>query len=130
MSYEIRCLESHFRVSDPDQALAALKAENRHAALFDFEDVPAKINAAATLCEALEACGWDAEVDGDERIAALFYEGNLLTDFDDIERLFRVLARFVEAGSFLLICGEDNACFRYAFKNRGLRIQEVDAPTD
>jgi hypothetical protein len=130
MGYSIDCDESRFRVIKPQAALAALKAANRQQPLFDFEQIPAEIESATTLVEALQACCWDVELDEDERIAHLFYEGKILTNFDDLERLFGVLAPFVESGSFLILRGEDDAGWRYSFRNGQLRVEDFDPDAD
>ena len=75
MGYEISCLESRFRVAKPEAALAALKVANSKQPLFDFEEIPDEVASASTLRDALTACCWDVELDENEAIDRLFYEG-------------------------------------------------------
>jgi len=124
VGYEISCVDSTFRVLDPKAALAALKAANRAAPLFDYDEIEQDVEDAETLGDALAACCWDVEEDADGRIDKLFYEGKLLTDFDDLERLFHTLAPFVRPGCFLAIEGEDGASWRYQFARGRLKIRE------
>ena len=127
MSYDIRCTESDFVVLKPKSALAALKAANRRRPLFDYDDIPERIERAKTLGRALLECYWDVERDDEGRIERVFYEGNLLTDFDDLERFFGVLAPFVRSGSYVVIDGEDGLCFRYVFRKGKLRVMDEDS---
>jgi hypothetical protein len=123
MGYEITCRESSFKVLKPKSALAALKAAHRQAPFFeDFEEVPEGIDGATTLAAALAACDWDVERDADGKIDRLFYEGKLLTNFADVERLFQVLAPFVRTGSFLIVEGEDGDAWRFTFSKGRLRV--------
>lgn len=126
MGYSIDCRDSRFRISRPRAALAALQAANRDRPLFDFEALPAEVQAARTVVEALEACWWEVEADEKGHVSGLFYEGKLLTSLEDVERLFATLAPFVRAGSYLAIHGEDGARWRYVFKNRRLRVDVDD----
>ena len=127
MGYSIDCRDSRFRVSKPKAAIAALKAANRKRPLFDFEEIPAQVEAARTVTDALQACCWEVEPDENGDVGALFYEGKVLTSVDDVERLFAILAPFVRTGSYLVIHGEGGSHWRYVFKNGGLRVENVDA---
>jgi hypothetical protein len=124
VSSGISCRDSQFRVAKPEAALRVLKIANAKEPLFDFDEIPQQVAAASTLAEALTACGWDVEPDENEQIARLFYEGNLLTSFDDIERLFTILARYVDPSSYLVIEGDDELCLRYTFEGGRLQIDE------
>ena len=127
MGYEISCFESLVAILRPKSALAALKGANRQVSLFEgWDEVNDALEAAETLEAGLKACGWDAELDSDGRIEKLFYEGKLLTDIDDVERLFRIVAPFVRTGSFLMIEGEDGARWRFSFAKGGLRVSFDD----
>lgn len=127
MGYSIECHDSRFQISKPKAALAALKEANRRRALFSFEEIPVEIEAAKTVSDAIRACCWDIEEDENGNVAALFYEGKLLTTLGDVERLFGILAPFVKPGSYLVIQGEEGACYRYVFKKGKLRVEQEDA---
>jgi len=124
MGYEIYCTESDFRVPRPRAALEAVKEADRERPIFDCE-VTEEIQAATTLAEALEACWFEVELSSDDKIEKLFYEGKLLTELEDMARLFSVLAPYVKSGSFLdFHDGEGNA-WRYSFKKERMRITET-----
>ena len=123
MGYEIRCLDCDFRVARPRSALAALKRAQGQQSFFEGgEDFTVELSKSKTLAEALRVFWWDVEEDADGRIERVLYNGVMNTDFDDIERLFRVLAPFVRSGSYLEIEGEDGDEWRFQFRKGKLRV--------
>jgi hypothetical protein len=124
MGYEVTCIESLFRVAKPRSALAALKeAHERRPFWKESEEVQEDLARATTLRAALEACGWDVECAGG-RIEKLFYEGKLLTNFEEVERLFSVLPPYVRSGSFVHVEGEGGAKGELRFRGGKLRVHE------
>ena len=125
MGYEIHCTESDFRIPRPRAALEALREADRERPIFDWREVTEEIQAATTLAEALEACCFEVELSSDDKIEKLFYEGKLLTELEDMARLFTVLAPYVKTGSFLDFHDAEGNAWRYSFKKERMRMTET-----
>jgi len=124
MGNEISCTDSRFRLAEPEAALRALKRENRRRPLFDVDDIPEHVEHAETIVEAIEACLWDVECDGDGLVERLFYEGKYVTGDEDVDRFFAILAPYVESGSYLRIDGEDGESREYRFEDGEIELVE------
>lgn len=77
-----------------------------------------------TLKEALDAWRYTLTEDEDGNVTDITFEGQKL---GDDETLFRALAPYVEAGSYLEVSGEEGAHWRWAFD--GEKMVEQDAFT-
>ena len=129
MGYSMFQLGEHVRIRAERKAaaLAGLRAligqETIHVAAgdhFAFVDA-ARFAAARTLEDALFAWRWSPEWDDPDSpepdIVSLGFEGESAGD-DDL--LFRALAPYVEAGSWIAMAGEDGALWRWFFDGAGV----------
>jgi hypothetical protein len=70
-----------------------------------------------TLFHALEDWGWDADVDANGDIIDICFLGEKLGD--EI-KLFKALAPFVEADSYIEMQGEDGDLWRWVFDGKAM----------
>lgn len=101
--------ESNFRIKAErlPALLAALKSLEAGRWVSQSE-----INRATTVEEVLRAWRWVPDFDGNGDLVELWFRGEKSGDEDS---LFRVLAPYVEPGSFIEMRGEDDALWRFWF---------------
>ena len=130
MGYYMDQMESDFKIKKENfsAALVAIKAlaeqleekasggsfgPNRIERWFSWV-VTSEFVDAKTLVDAIKAWRWQAQLNSDGDISALYFEGEKLGD-DEV--LFDALAPFVEDGSYIQMSGEEDAMWRWVFKN-------------
>jgi hypothetical protein len=131
MGYCITLMDSNFRLkaSKKKEALAALKKMDPSVNGRGFWDgtkqwswVDQKhINQAKSLEEALSIWRYCPEVDQEDNIISVDFDGEKIGQEDE---MFKVIAPFVEDGSYIEMQGEDGAMWRWVFKNGEMRTIE------
>jgi len=137
MGYCIEMTEGNFHIPAAKfgDALAAVKAlilntDAMHGGSYEggerVERWYSWVNNAAvleseTLVDALDAWRWEAYCGDSEDISLIYFRGEKLGQ-DDI--LFRALAPYVTAGSYVAMRGEDGALWRWYFDGTNCIEQE------
>jgi hypothetical protein len=103
------------RAQDHDAALAKLKAEHIKDG-FSWTD--SGFSSMATLVKALEDLGWTPKLSGEGHINDLCFEGEKAGDED---RIFKTIAPYVSADSYLEMRGEDGDLWRWVFDGKTCR---------
>lgn len=117
MGYSMRQSGGGFfiRAQDHDAALAKLKAEHSKDG---FAWTDSGFGNMATLVKALEVLRWTPRLSGEGHINDLRFGGEKAGDED---RIFKTIAPYVSAGSFLEMTGEDGDLWRWVFDGKMCR---------
>lgn len=79
---------------------------------FSWVDID-EFRAAKTLVEALKAWRWIIEVDVDDNVIAILFDGEKL---GQDQLLFDAIAPWVQDGSYIEMSGEDGSMWRWVFE--------------
>jgi hypothetical protein len=74
------------------------------------------------LAEALEELRWSPDLDGDYNITGVQFSGEKL---GDDEAFFKLIAEFVESGSYIEMTGDEGTHWRWVFKDG--KCEEINA---
>jgi len=102
MSYSITLTDSVFQMT----------AENARKAKKTLKEEMPVYQHFNTFSEIMSELIWPVEMDEDENVVGIQFEGECLYEE---EKIFSLLAPFVEPGSFLQILGERGSMWRWVF---------------
>ena len=129
MGYCVSQENASFRISHQNvkKALAAIKALAGEETIKGgsgphFSWVDNDYRAAKSLEDALDCWRWGVQMDANENVIGISFNGEKL---GDDERLFRAIAPFVENKCFIQMRGEDGSMWRWVFEDGSMR--EVSA---
>lgn len=113
MGYCMSQNDSVFRIkaSDKTLALRAIKALMDEKKSFSWVDT-ATVKGCRNLVGAMKEWRWDLDEDENGHISGIAFAGEKAGD--DLT-LFKAIAPFVESGSYIEMCGEDGALWRWVF---------------
>jgi len=121
MGYQISSYNNPFTVLQEKQrgALQALKASLCGTGTYSWASDSA-LKASRTLGQALEELGWDPSYrsDEDDTIIQLRFSREKLGDEDT---WLKVIAPYVEAGSYIEVLGEERERWRWVFDGESMR---------
>lgn len=127
MGYCIQMRDANFFISkhDKEKALAAIKkladVVKEKGSKFDWVKTQDFINA-ENLTDAMRAWRWEVEENDKGDIHYIGFKGQNLGD-DEV--LFNAIAPYVIRGSFIEMTGDDNAIWRWKFKDN--KVEQLDA---
>jgi len=120
MGYYAKCSKSKIRITDESAALTALKEANAKKSLTDAEEFgrsetnSERLARASSFDDALGLLFWEVRRGPNGAIVGLAFDFT----FDELEHeaIFNALAPFIAGGSYLVIEGEDETCWRTTFE--------------
>lgn len=117
MGYEMKVCESYFRIKAENKtaALAAIMVLKRQVERGEFFVSAQEFMNAKDLCEAVHAWRWSMTTDESGDIIGIRFDKWKYAD-DDV--LFKILAPFVEPGSYIEMQGEDGYSWRWDFDGK------------
>jgi len=120
MGYYINQVDHNFIINNKDidnviNAIHSLnKNEDENQLAYGYSWVNMNFIKSNDIKEIFKCWRWHIDQDENGNIDSIYFEGQKLGD-DDV--LFRAIAPYVKDGSYIELHGEDNAIWRWAFKN-------------